>query len=290
MVLLENVRGISAEFPRTHGRRGYEPFVERIRRALERRGYRTFPALLRSVDLGVPQLRPRFFLVGVQRRSYAGRGRIPNPFSDVDRLKANFLERLGLRVGSPLSVADAISDLQVRGNALIECKDSPGFSQIRYAGPRTHYQKQMHGAMNGHAPNSLRLANHRPEIRARYVRMVKSARKGVHLPRNESKKFGVRKMTVVVLDKHAPSHTLTTLPDDYVHYSEPRILTVRECARLQSFPDWFEFKGVYTTGGLRRRHTCPRYTQVGNAVPPRVATFLGELVMRYSAKLSTRTR
>lgn len=33
-----------------------------------------------------------------------------------------------------------------------------------------------------------------------------------------------------------------------IHYSEPRVMTVRECARLQTFPVWFEFKGPYTTG------------------------------------------
>jgi DNA (cytosine-5)-methyltransferase 1 len=72
---------------------------------------------------------------------------------------------------------------------------------------------------------------------------------------------------------------LTTLPDDIIHYSEPRILTVRECARLQSFPDWFEFRGKYTTGGERRVHECPRYTQVGNAVPPLLGEAIGKALI-----------
>ena len=74
-------------------------------------------------------------------------------------------------------------------------------------------------------------------------------------------------------EKLAP--TITTLPDDFIHYNEPRILTVREFARLQSFPDWFEFHGKYTTGGELRKVDCPRYSQIGNAVPPRLAMFLG---------------
>jgi DNA (cytosine-5)-methyltransferase 1 len=61
------------------------------------------------------------------------------------------------------------------------------------------------------------------------------------------------------------------LPDDILHYCDPRILTVREYARLQSVPDWFVFKGKYTTGGNLRIKECPRYTQVGNAVPPLLA-------------------
>jgi DNA (cytosine-5)-methyltransferase 1 len=52
-------------------------------------------------------------------------------------------------------------------------------------------------------------------------------------------------------------------------------MTVRECARLQSFPDWFEFKGRYTTGNKARKRSAPRYTQVGNAVPPLFAEQLG---------------
>jgi DNA (cytosine-5)-methyltransferase 1 len=66
------------------------------------------------------------------------------------------------------------------------------------------------------------------------------------------------------------------MPDDLIHYSEPRTLTVRENARLQAFPDWFEFKGKYTTGGERRRNEVPRFTQVANAVPPLLAEAIGK--------------
>lgn len=77
----------------------------------------------------------------------------------------------------------------------------------------------------------------------------------------------------VLLADEWPSLTVTSLPDDIVHYREDRIPTVREMARLQTFPDWFEFKGVRTTGAERRRAGIyvPHYTQVANAVPPRLA-------------------
>lgn len=75
----------------------------------------------------------------------------------------------------------------------------------------------------------------------------------------------------VRLDENAPSNTVLTLPDDYINPWEPRILTVREMARLQSFDDSFEFLGKRTTGGLRRRVEVPQCTQVGNAVPPLLA-------------------
>ena len=82
------------------------------------------------------------------------------------------------------------------------------------------------------------------------------------------------------------SRTIPTLPDDLLHYSEPRILTVRENARIQSFPDFFEFRGKYTTGGARRKEECPRYTQVGNAVPPLMAEALGVRIAQISESLA----
>ena len=90
----------------------------------------------------------------------------------------------------------------------------------------------------------------------------------------------MRKKVTRVLDPADIAPTITSLPDDLLHYSEPRILTVRENARLQSFPDWFQFKGKYTTGGSRRRNEVPRFTQVANAVPPLLAEQLGLVLAR----------
>jgi DNA (cytosine-5)-methyltransferase 1 len=92
-------------------------------------------------------------------------------------------------------------------------------------------------------------------------------------------KFGLKKRNIIPLDggenSDAICPVLTTLPDDYIHYSEPRILTVREYARIQSFPDYYEFKSKYTTGGDRRKTQVPRYTQLGNAFPPLFAELTG---------------
>ena len=73
-----------------------------------------------------------------------------------------------------------------------------------------------------------------------------------------------------------PSPTVVTLPDDYIHPSEPRIFTVREYARLQGFPDAFEFRAKETTGGKKRRVEVPQYSQIGNAVPPLLAYAVGK--------------
>jgi DNA (cytosine-5)-methyltransferase 1 len=143
--------------------------------------------------------------------------------------------------------------------------------------------------MNGTAPNSLRLANHRDEIRERFAKILATCRRGVQLSNADRKRIGIKKHCTVPLDPSKPSHTLTTLPDDILHYSEPRILTVREYARLQSFPDWYEFNGKYTTGGELRIRECPRYTQVGNAVPPFLAECLGVLLSNIAEQLQKST-
>ena len=121
----------------------------------------------------------------------------------------------------------------------------------------------------------MRLARHRPDTLRKFKEILETCPKGKSLPKEFRDKYNIRKQCFTPLHPDELAKTITTLPDDLLHYSEPRILTVRECARLQSFPDWFDFLGKYTTGGARRKEECPRYTQVGNAVPPLMAEALG---------------
>jgi DNA (cytosine-5)-methyltransferase 1 len=111
--------------------------------------------------------------------------------------------------------------------------------------------------------DSMRLTRHREDVIDRFDFILSECSRGVSLNQSFRKMHGIKKLRIIPLASDQPAATLTTLPDDLIHYSEPRILTVRECARLQSFPDWFRFTGKYTTGGSRRTIECPRYTQVG---------------------------
>jgi DNA (cytosine-5)-methyltransferase 1 len=83
------------------------------------------------------------------------------------------------------------------------------------------------------------------------------------------------------LRANEPSSSVLGSPDDISHYYESknmqRTLTVRELARIQSFPDWFEFRSKITTGGQCRKYEVPQYTQVGNAVPPLLGKALGDV-------------
>jgi DNA (cytosine-5)-methyltransferase 1 len=127
-----------------------------------------------------------------------------------------------------------------------------------------------------HTPDSHRFVNHTEEVEAVFLRLLASAPRNRCLLGKEREPYGLKKRGVTVLAADQPAPTVTTIPDDFVHYTEPRVMTVRECARLQTFPDWFEFKGPYTTGSKQRVLQVPRYTQVGNAVPPLFAALAGE--------------
>lgn len=86
-----------------------------------------------------------------------------------------------------------------------------------------------------------------------------------------------KKQTQKALIATKPAPAALSIPDDACHYhpDELRTLTVREMARIQSFPDNFVFRSKITTGGKMRRFEVPQYTQVGNAVPPLLGRALG---------------
>ena len=87
------------------------------------------------------------------------------------------------------------------------------------------------------------------------------------------------KRNYTVLNPAGLSPTVVTLPDDFIHYSAHRCMTVREMARLQSFDDNFVFQGKRTTGGEMRKSEIPQYTLVGNAVPPLMARAIGNIIL-----------
>ena len=203
------------------------------------------------------------------------------PFDVLRGIRPEFLKKKGLPQRL-ITVKDAIGDLEIQSQGLIHHSGSEvsGFKEINYSVPEklNSYQKVMRKGLNGAAPNSLRVARHRPSTVEKFKLIQEICRPGLALNEEEKAVIGTRKQAITVLHPDKPSKTLTTLPDDLLHYSEPRILTVRENARIQSFPDSFDFTGKYTTGGERRKMECPRYTQVGNAVPPLLGEIFGLLL------------
>jgi DNA (cytosine-5)-methyltransferase 1 len=257
-------------------------YYDRLITRLDGIGYAAEGHLLRAADFGVPQLRPRLVVVGLRKHIANGiPGGIAAVFRMIESARLAMLEELGL--SPPVSASDALSDLVAGRRRLIGCvePDSPkGFSMIQYLGPKTAYQRLMHQGMGpGQSMDSMRLAQHSPRIAERFRKILKNYPKGVGLSERARAELKMSKHRTCAMKSGSPSPTLTTLPDDLLHYREPRILTVREMARLQSFPDWFRFRGKYTTGGHRRKTECPRYSQVGNAVPPLMGRAIGTAML-----------
>ena len=89
-----------------------------------------------------------------------------------------------------------------------------------------------------------------------------------------------QKRNYFVLKADGQSPTVVTMPDDFIHYSSFRAMTVREMARLQSFDDSFVFQGKRQTGGDKRKSEIPQYTLVGNAVPPLMSRAIGNEILK----------
>ncbi|WP_271893346.1 DNA cytosine methyltransferase [Candidatus Phyllobacterium onerii] len=272
-VLIENVKGFTADFGGGLPGAGRN-FASELRERLDV-DYIIADTILMASDFGVPQARPRFFLIGV-RRDLEASGQVSTFFDQLRAGSPAFLAKRGLMPGT--TARDALSDLEVAVAGKVPCPETSGYLAIAHRGPRTPYQRAMNEE-HAETLSDTRLAKHAPEIVARFADIIRNCAEDGRLNRAISKELrerhGLRKMALRVLDPLSPAPTITSMPDDLLHYQEPRTLTVRENARLQSFPDWFQFKGKFTTGGLARRREIPRYTQVANAVPPLLAEQIG---------------
>ena len=270
--LFENVKGLLSSRWTADGKKGeiWEA-VQKEFRAINGGEYFVDFRLVQAKNYGVPQNRPRVLMVGVRKDL----GFVPDPSAPASGL-------LPCPVGTPPDVVDILSDL-VDPNYLGKK------STIKYlCEPKTAVQRQLRTlrdgksiAAKGDLLTEQEYSNHAPQIREKFQYMLDHD--GEIPERMRTKKFAQRVLPRV-WDKNGPTITVTSLPEDYVHYCQPRALTVREWARLQMFPDWYQFKGPRTTGGQRRAgnphkgiwdREVPRYTQIGNAVPVELARRVG---------------
>lgn len=294
VLMLENVPGMkvahSKKRPSGEGcDASAESYYDKLKRSLEDIDYEVHGELVDASRFGVPQKRTRLIVIGLKKNiAEALDGGVRQVFELLEKMRANHLKDLGLP--ESVSACDALSDLTTRWHFKQPCVDpySPkGFEEIVYDGPSSAYQKLMHKGCRKEAMDSMRLARHGDAVRERFARILAECPRGVRMNEANREQYSTKKHRIYPMDPWVPAPTITTLPDDVLHYSEPRILTVRESARLQSFPDWFQFRGKFTTGGALRTKECPRYTQVGNAVPPLLARAIGHAI---SAVLDVTTR
>ena len=264
--IFENVRGLLSARWTKDGEKG-EIFKDVLKQFSKLKNYNYSYSLLQAKEYGVPQNRPRIIIIGI-------RNDIKSNLS-----KDNFFPK---KDKSYPHLEDLLGDLiDTNYNKSL-------FTKTYLSNPKTKIQKILRTKQNsksflkkGDPLTEQEYSKHSELVVRKFKSMMKNS--GIIQEKFKTKKFSQRLLTKKWNGK-GPNITATSLPDDYVHFSQPRTLTVREWARLQMFPDWYTFKGKRHTGGIRRAgnpqkgifdREVPKYTQIGNAVPVELARRIG---------------
>jgi len=216
-------------------------FAKAIVSGLNKLGYSLEINKINCAEYGVPQNRKRVFFIAVLE------GEFNIGFLN---LKKNI---------DKITVFEAISDLPL-------LDDNLGNSKINYSNkPFTQYQKSMR--VNSKFLFNHESVNHTDKTK-NIIAMVPDGGNYKDLPANL---HGTRKVNIAWtrMNSKKPCFTIDAGHNHHFHYKANRVPTVRECARIQSFPDNFIFLGNRTS----------QYRQVGNAVPPLIAKIIGESLL-----------
>jgi DNA (cytosine-5)-methyltransferase 1 len=199
-------------------------------------GYQVEIATLNASHFGVPQARKRTFFVGLKSKKFE----FPQTTTE----------------NAPLTCRDAIADLPSLD------KSSTGIEYNYESATPTEYQKLMRS-------NSQRIDNHElVRHKAQTIEIISLVPDGGNYKNLPTSLQSTRKVNIAWtrMNSTKPSFTIDAGHNHHFHYSENRVPSVRESARIQSFPDTFEFVGPRTS----------QYRQVGNAVPPLLAQAIAE--------------
>jgi DNA (cytosine-5)-methyltransferase 1 len=257
VVLIENV----PEFSRAEDGR----LLGRIRVRLLDAGYATEVMHLNAVDYGIPQTRTRCFTLGLRldlprpthQDILAGLQLAPKPWkprrnSDAAPARAT-------------TVREALSDLP-------PLAAGEGEQVATYVNPaESDYQQYLRGDQK--CLFNHMAGQHSPELLAA-MEMLEPGATPQDIQNHPLRRKDYYRGAYARLAPNKPSATMTTQTQNpgsgrFTHYRDHRVLTVREVARLQGFPDWFRFLG---TQADQRRH-------VGNAVPPLLAETIASTLM-----------
>lgn len=281
MVLLENVEGFDRPFAHQGHR---ESYADVIQREFQAAGYTTTKHLLHAIDYGVPQTRRRVVIFGV--RCNVAQVVLHDAFELLLRAYAQEFRSEWLPDTSfPVSVQDALDDLN--SDDTVVTPDSPKYRSPKYRPAKSSYSRLMRAfTKSGDTPDSHRIASHTERI-LDLIRVAQESQQPGRLTRSFLLGMGTKSRKKFLLGRDIPASTLTSHPDEFFHYEQQRIITLREGARLQGFPDAFVFRGRYTLNGDRRGLDVSRCAQVGNAIPPLLGRALGFAAERIAAAGST---
>jgi DNA (cytosine-5)-methyltransferase 1 len=270
LVIMENVPNlVKAKTASRHA------VIDIICRELEGIGYSVDFKILEAVDFGVPQIRKRLFVV-------ASRESLPNRFPTPTHSPSSSASLFEAHLPTP-TLWDAISDLpQIGAGQGAEVMEYPGL-------PRNEYQELLRRGSDS-------VLNHKAMRHSkRLVERFSSMKCGdtatdvpAHLGPLARNGNGVRSEKIYDQNNRRmhpdrPCHTIpAAFYANFVHPFANRNFTPREGARLQSFPDWYAFKGKPTVVSQKllareerwdEKFLC-QYNQIGNAVPPLLARAL----------------
>lgn len=265
------------------------------------------PLVLNASDYGVPQNRERVIFVGC-RKDQEFISSIPATVSeeekvtvfealhDLDTISNNesiykYCPKNSYQKKASYKKYDSLIQKREK-NGAINSKSGKSFvewSRIGRLNERFKIEKENYYVKNNndyinHKFDKKELLNHQtsnqsPEVlkRLEIIKNAGSYQDAHNTLLKHNLKSKKRNYNVLKPDSQSP--TILTMPDDYIHYSSPRALTVREMARLQSFDDSFVFQGKRSTGGNNRKKEVPQYTLVGNAVPPLMAQAIANVIL-----------
>jgi DNA (cytosine-5)-methyltransferase 1 len=269
--LFENVRGLMTARWSSGGKKS-EIWEDVCKTFNAIPGYTVRSKLVAAKDYGVAQNRPRILLVGIREdielnpvEGLCADGFLPEPNGGYPDL----IHLLG----------DLVDPNYVNGGKTSKYPSSAKHKIQRWLRTMPESEKI---CAKGSPISEHEYSNHNINVVKKFKYMI--GHNGKIHPSMKTKKFAQRLLPQVWGDK-GPTITATSLPDDYVHFCQPRTPTVREWARLQMFPDWYKFAGKRTTGGIRRAgnpqagifdREVPKYTQIGNAVPVLLAQSVGK--------------
>lgn len=261
------------------------------------------PLVLLSSNYGVPQNRERVVFIGC-RNDQEVITEIPPTVKEEDKVKVYEaiwdLNMIGNgevvnTYNTPTLINEYESTKRLRGVQGEPEKDGHLFSEWSRTGRLNHrftfdeapfYVSSMNDLNVVRKHQHMELFNHQTSCQNDKVRerlQIIAEHKDYDAAKKELKEKGLdsQKRNYVVLNPLGQSPTVCTMPDDFIHYSAYRPMTVREMARLQSFDDSFVFQGKRQTGGNNRQKEIPQYTLVGNAVPPLMARAIANTVLNH---------
>jgi DNA (cytosine-5)-methyltransferase 1 len=270
MILFENVPGITSK---TVEKDSKELIVDVLKRELEEAGYGNYiEIVLDATKFGVPQKRNRFFILATRypdwQLSYPTESAFASTTVD-DAFKdlPNVIPNSGKESHKYLKTDSVYSRLM---------KNDQFWRREGFKAGLTYQMPMKHRACTLERFALLRQGESLKDLFERYQG---AEREALQERRILPKKMFIKRNHRLVPNDQSPTVTSHCL-DEFVHPEYDRALTVRECARLQSFPDSYDFcGGPYIIPHIDRT-TQDKYEQIGDAVPPLLAYAWGVKIMQ----------